>query len=160
MDRRPRVLAISSTGGHWVQLLRLMPAFDGADLVLATSDPAARADALAARAARGEAAPGFMTFPEANRWQKARLAAQLLRVAAILIAVRPDAIVSTGAAVGYFAIRLGRLMGAKGVWIDSIANVEELSMAGRKVAPHAHLWLTQWPELAEEGGPDFRGAVL
>jgi UDP-N-acetylglucosamine:LPS N-acetylglucosamine transferase len=155
-----RVLAISSTGGHWVQLLRLMPAFDGADLALATSEPAARDDALAARAARGQAAPGFFTFTEANRWQKARLLRQVLTVVLILVRTRPHVIVSTGAAVGYFAIRLGRMFGARGVWIDSIANVEELSLAGRKVGPHAHLWLTQWPELASDEGPSFRGSVL
>ena len=34
--RRPKLLAISSGGGHWVQLLRLRPAFDGCEVVYAT----------------------------------------------------------------------------------------------------------------------------
>jgi len=29
MVKRPKVLGISSGGGHWVQLLRLRPAFEG-----------------------------------------------------------------------------------------------------------------------------------
>lgn len=155
-----RVLAISSTGGHWVQLLRLMPAFQGTALTLATSDPAARTQASAAAARAGLPEPAFRTFPEANRWQKARLVAQLVRVAAILVAVRPHVIVTTGAAAGYLAIRLGRLLGAKGIWIDSIANVESLSLSGEKVGPHATLWLTQWPDLARPQGPHHRGSVL
>ena len=41
-----------------------------------------------------------------------------------------------------------------------LANVEELSLSGKRVRPHAHLWLTQWPEVAQDGGPEFRGSVL
>lgn len=155
-----RVLAISSTGGHWVQLLRLLPAFEGAALTLATSDPAARAQADAAAARAGLPRPAFRTFPEANRWQKARLLAQALALAWIVARVRPHAIVTTGASAGYLAIRLGRIVGARGVWIDSIANVEALSLSGEKVGPHAALWLTQWPGLARPSGPHYRGSVL
>ena len=46
------------------------------------------------------------------------------------------------------------------LWIDSLANGEELSMSGRRAAKHADLWLTQWPELAEDGGPEYAGSVL
>ncbi len=155
-----RVLAISSTGGHWVQLLRLMPAFEGTALTLATSDPAARTQAADAAARAGLPAPRFATFPEANRWQKARLLAQALKLAWIIARVRPHAIVTTGASAGYLAIRLGKLIGARGVWIDSIANVEALSLSGQKAGPHAALWLTQWPALARAQGPQHRGSVL
>ena len=64
------------------------------------------------------------------------------------------------AACGYFALRFAKLMGARTIWLDSIANVEELSMTGRLVRPYADLWLTQWPELARPDGPYFQGAVL
>jgi UDP-N-acetylglucosamine:LPS N-acetylglucosamine transferase len=99
-------------------------------------------------------------FVEANRWQKARLLRQAWQLVSILRRVRPDAIVTTGAAPGYLAIRLGRLFGARGCWIDSIANPEELSLSGQRVGPHADLWLTQWPELARPDGPQYRGSVL
>jgi hypothetical protein len=74
--------------------------------------------------------------------------------------VRPHVVVSTGAAPGYFALRLGRWFGARTVWIDSIANVEQLSMTGTLVRRFADRWLTQWPHLAQSGGPEFAGAVL
>ena len=48
----------------------------------------------------------------------------------------------TGAAPGYFAIRIGKLLGARTLWIDSIANAEELSMGGQLVAEKADLVLT------------------
>lgn len=155
-----RVLAISSTGGHWVQLLRMAPAWDGCEVHYATSTPdfAGRVAAMAEQ--RGQQQPGYHVFTDANRWQKLRLVRQILDVALILWRVRPDVIVSTGASVGYFAMRLGRLMGARTCWVDSIANAAELSMSGRMAGPYADLWLTQWPELSTADGPAFRGAVV
>lgn len=160
MSRRPRVLALSSTGGHWVQLLRLAPAWDDCEVHYATTLAESREQALAVAAARGQPEPAFHRFTDANRWQKLRLLRQAAELAWILVRVRPDVLVTTGAAPGYVAIRLGRLLGARTVWIDSVANVEELSMTGELAGPHAHLWLTQWPELARAGGPRFMGSVL
>ena len=33
-------------------------------------------------------------------------------------------------------------------------------MAGRKVRPHADLWLSQWAHVAQAEGAEFAGAVL
>jgi hypothetical protein len=41
---RPKILAIASGGGHWVQLLRLRSAFEGCDVVYATAKEGYRAD--------------------------------------------------------------------------------------------------------------------
>jgi len=71
-----------------------------------------------------------------------------------------SASVSTGAAPGYIAVRLGKLLGARTAWIDSVANVEEVSLSGRMVGRHADLWLTQWRHLAKDDGPQYRGEVL
>jgi hypothetical protein len=70
------------------------------------------------------------------------------------------AVISTGAAPGYFALRFGKLIRARTIWLDSIANAEELSTAGKKVQRYADLWLTQWTHLATTAGPRFGGAVL
>jgi hypothetical protein len=160
MTRRPRVMAVASAGGHWVQLLRLQPAWDGCDVTYVTTSPAFRDTVTAAAQARGQARPGYRTVREANRWQKLRLVQQVLGVAWAVFRVRPDVIITTGASPGYFAIRAGKLAGARTVWIDSIANADELSLSGRRVGPHADLWLTQWAGLAKPEGPVFAGAVL
>lgn len=108
----------------------------------------------------------FKVINDATRWDKLGLLRMALRLAWIVARTRPDVIVSTGAACGYFAFRIGRLLGARTVWLDSIANVEELSMTGRLVANHADLWLTQWAHLAEKPAgetgknPCFQGSVL
>ncbi|MCY2954894.1 MAG: UDP-N-acetylglucosamine--LPS N-acetylglucosamine transferase [Planctomycetota bacterium] len=149
--RRSRVLAVSSGGGHWVQLLRMMHAFEGCEAVYVTVN----------RAYEPQVAPNrFYVINDATAWDKVGLVRMGLRLAAIISKERPDVVISTGAAPGFFALRLGGLLGARTIWIDSIANVEQLSRSGQKVGAFADLWLTQWPELARPNGPFFAGAVL
>ena len=161
----PRVLAVASGGGHWVQLSRLIPAWDGCAVTYVTTDAGLRPGIEAAAASRGQPRPGFHVVIEANRWQKLRLLRSLLQMTLILLRLRPDVVITTGAAPGYFALRLGGLLGARTVWIDSIANVEELSLAGQKAGRHCDLWLTQWEHLTESDGPagkgpEYKGSVV
>ena len=160
MSRRKRILAVAAGGGHWIQLYRLRPAFDGCDVTWATTQAGFRDMVEADAAARGQPKPGFATILDANRWQKIRLLRSLLGLAWLVLKTRPDVVITTGAAPGFFALRLGGLMGARTVWLDSVANASALSLAGQKAGKHADLWLTQWPELASEEGPDYRGSVL
>jgi UDP-N-acetylglucosamine:LPS N-acetylglucosamine transferase len=97
---------------------------------------------------------------DASRWNKVALALLAFRIFVIILRERPDVVISTGAACGYFSLRFGKMIGARTIWIDSIANVEEMSMAGQLAGRYADLWLTQWPHLALEGGPEYAGAVL
>lgn len=150
--RRPiRLLLVASGGGHWVQLLRLRPAFAGCECVYVTVRRDYAADVAGCR---------FFAVNDATRWNKFGLVLLALRILVVLLRVRPDVVVSTGAAPGYFALRLGKLLGARTVWIDSMANVERLSMTGELVRPHADRWLTQWKHLAAAGGPEYAGGVL
>lgn len=146
------VLAAASAGGHWTQLLRLRPAWEGCDVAYVTTDPSL-ADAVISGSR-------FYSVAEASRWEKAKLVKSAIQVAGILIRERPDVIITTGAAVGYFAILFGRLLGCRTLWIDSIANAEEVSLSGQKAGRIADLFLTQWPELEKDGGPTFKGSVL
>ncbi len=160
MAERPRVLAISSTGGHWIQLLRLAPAFDGVTLHYATTSADFRGHIERIAQNRGQPRPAYHVLTDANRWEKMKLIRQAVEVLLLLLRVRPDVIITTGASVGYFAVRFGRMLGARTCWLDSIANARELSLSGARAGPHADFWLTQWPELARPGGPSYEGQVL
>lgn len=148
---RKKILGVSSGGGHWVELIRLMPAFEGHDVALVTVDKAYRSEAGLAR---------FYTVRDVTRWNKLRWIQTLSKLLWILARERPDIVVSTGALPGFFSVRLAKLFGTRTIWLDSIANVDELSMSGTMIGGHADLWLTQWPHLAKPGGPDCRGTVL
>ncbi len=158
--RVPRVLAVSSGGGHWVELRRLRPAWDDADVTYVVTDPGYRGEVL-------EDPPGprgkpsqMLHVPDANKTQKLRMLWLALCSLWIVVRTRPDVVISTGAAPGYFAIRFGKMLGARTIWVDSIANAEELSVSGRLAKPYSDLWLTQWPHLSSANGPEYVGAVL
>jgi UDP-N-acetylglucosamine:LPS N-acetylglucosamine transferase len=152
MDGRnkQRVLAVASSGGHWVQLRRLAPAFEGQDVAYLTTDAGHRSEVGVAR---------FYVVNDASRQSKLALLSCVLKILRVLVRERPTVVISTGAAPGYLAIRCGRLFGARTLWIDSVANVEELSMSGRMASATADLCLTQWPHLAD-GRVRYLGSVL
>ncbi len=150
--KKKRVLAVASGGGHWVQLRRLSKAFEDFEVSYATVHPDYRMDVP------NEA--DFHVLRDATRWDKWGLVVLACQTLLLLHRVRPDCIVTTGAAPGYLALRFGKLFGAKTVWIDSIANAEEMSLSGRRVRRFADLWLTQWEHLSQPGGPLFWGSVL
>ena len=151
LPARRRILAISSGGGHWLQLQRIKECFAGHDIAYATVHAAARAEVPGAR---------FYTLRDASRWNKLGLlvlAAQTLR---IVVKERPHVLVTTGAAPGLLALLFGKCLGARTLWIDSIANAEKLSLSGHLAGRFADLWLTQWPHLERPSGPHFKGTVV
>lgn len=148
---RPVVLAVSSGGGHWVQMQRLAPAFSGADVHFATTD---------ATAIERVRSSNLHVYPDANKDTPLRLILCVLRLSWIVFWLRPDVVVSTGAAGGFLAIRLARLIGARTMFIDSIANARELSISARLSLGVADRVLSQWPGVAALTGAEYRGAVI
>jgi hypothetical protein len=150
MGRRPKVMAVASAGGHWTQLMRLTPALQDCDLVFVST----LEQAPLPQGAR------FHMVPDANRDEKVAMVRLILKMAWIVWRERPNVVVSTGAAPGFIAIRIARLFRGRTIWLDSLANVDELSMSGRLAGSHSDLWLTQWPHLARPEGPHFVGSIL
>jgi UDP-N-acetylglucosamine:LPS N-acetylglucosamine transferase len=148
--KRKKVLAVASGGGHWVQLLRLRPAFEGHDVSYVSTNAAYAI----------EVGAPLHVVADASLWDKPKLLRMFAQVAWLVLRIRPDVVVTTGAAPGFAAIFFGRLAGARTVWIDSIANSEELSGSGRRARRWASAWVTQWRHLSKPGGPDYWGSVL
>jgi len=146
------VLAISSGGGHWIQLLRLKPAFEDYEVTYASVKPEYKSEL--------DKTDTFELIPDATRWDRFRLVWMALCVTYLVFKLRPNVVISTGAAPGYLSIRIGKLIGARTIWLDSIANVESLSLSGHKIGQYADLWLTQWEHLAAKEGPYYAGSVI
>lgn len=154
VGRPKRVMMVASGGGHWVELMRLAPALEGCSVAFVTVQEDYRYQTEPYEGSR------YYVVQDVTRWNKIKWIVTVLELLWVLLRERPDVIISTGALPGFFALRLGGLLRARTVWVDSIANVEELSKSGQKIGPHADLWLTQWAHLAKPGGPECRGAVL
>lgn len=98
---------------------------------------------------------------ECNREHLFRVILVLVRCIKVILRERPDVLISTGASVGCMACFLGKLLGARVIWIDSITNVERISLSGRMVRYIADLFLVQWKELAEQySNVEYLGTVI
>jgi UDP-N-acetylglucosamine:LPS N-acetylglucosamine transferase len=147
----PRVALVASGGGHWVELLRLSAAWSGKDVAYVTVQPSYRSQVPGDR---------FYCVEDATRWSRWSLLKMVTQVVWVMLRERPDVVISSGALPGLVALRIGKWLGARTLWIDSIANVESLSMSGQHVSKFADLRLTQWQHLETSDGPKYRGAVL
>lgn len=148
---RTRVLAIASAGGHFNQLMRIAPAFDGHQVTYLTTLPGL-ADSLGAAPSR--------LVPDCNAHTPLRALGCMAVTLGHVLRLRPHAVITTGALPGVIAILCGRLIGARTLWIDSVANAEELSASGRLARRIAHDTLSQWPAVAAASGTRHEGSVL
>lgn len=149
---RRRVLLVASGGGHWIELTRLGEAFRDCDCDFVSTVPNLTAPV-------GERP--VLTITDSSRHSKINLVHSVMQIWRIIRDIRPDLVVSTGAAPGAIAVMIARARGIQTIWIDSIANSEELSLSCKMVRPFANLRLTQWPHLAQTN-PSIRyfGRIL
>lgn len=145
-----KILLIASNGGHYVQASRLAPAFENESLyVVSTSktDP---------KLIEGK----YYNVSDCNMTQLLSCIKCFIQCLVLAIRIRPDVVISTGAAPGLFMLLATKLTGSKGIWLDSIANTKELSKAGKyakRITKHCY---SQWEDVANEAGVQFIGAVI
>ena len=148
---RRKVMAVSSGGGHWIELRRIRSAFAGLEVFYVSTDPSAEA----------EAGARCYTVRNVSRRDRVGFLVVAWQLVRILLRERPDVVVTTGAAPGVVALLVAKcLLRARTIWIDSIASVETLSLSARLARPVADAWLVQWAHLARPDGPEYWGAVL
>ncbi|MEX2336232.1 MAG: oligosaccharide biosynthesis protein Alg14 [Fulvivirga sp.] len=145
-----KILAIANAGGHFIQLLRLKPALEGNQLFFMSS-----------KQTFSELVPDHVYYfvPDSNRKNKIKLITGFLSVLKIVVKLRPDIVITTGAALGLMGLIVGKLCNAKTIWVDSIANAEEISLSGKLASKFTDRCYTQWPELTDSKFI-FEGNVL
>lgn len=135
-----KICLAASAGGHISQLLKLTECWNGYEAFYVTTTEVVREKLNRL----GE----VYVVGECNRQHPIRVITVLMKCIRIIFKEKPDVIISTGAAAGCMLCFMGQLIGAKVIWIDSITNVERISLSGRMVRYIADLFLVQWPELA------------
>ncbi|RYZ22936.1 MAG: oligosaccharide biosynthesis protein Alg14 [Chitinophagaceae bacterium] len=134
-----KVLAVASGGGHVVELLRLRPAFDGHELIFMSTHESFASSFNGYR---------YVTVPDFSRWNAFRIPFIILKMRRAIARIRPDVVVTTGAAPGVMALFLGWLLGARTIWVEASCHTEKISVSGKLCALFADRVYTQWPHLA------------
>jgi len=146
-----RVLAVASGGGHWDELMLLRTTLDRYDVRFATTNPLL---------AQQRGIVGVDRLPDCNRNRPLQSIFCGLFAVWLVLKHRPHVVISTGAAPGFLCLLAARLIGARTLWIDSVANGEELSMCGKLSTTFAHQCWVQWEDLAAPSNSRYFGAVL
>lgn len=148
-----KICLAASAGGHLSQLLKLAGCWQVHETFFITTTEVVRE--------KLQKSGRVYVVGECNRQHPLRVIKVLLRCIRIVWREKPHVIISTGAAVGCITCFLAKLISAKIVWIDSITNVERISLSGRMVRHIADLFLVQWSELAEQySNTEYIGTVI
>lgn len=136
-----KILGVASGGGHIIELLRLQPAFEGHDL-----------EYMSTHESFASSCKGFPyhVVPDFSRWNPMMIPASAWKMFKAMRRIKPDVVVTTGAAPGVIALFIGKLLGAKTIWVESLCHAEEISISGKMCALFADRIYTQWPHLATE----------
>ncbi|MFH0714458.1 MAG: PssD/Cps14F family polysaccharide biosynthesis glycosyltransferase [Candidatus Diapherotrites archaeon] len=147
-----KIAIAASAGGHLTEVLQVQEAWKGKERFF-VSDCRENAKALA----RKEKVY-FVSVPRRN---PLRLLENIFQSFKIAYHEKPNMVISTGADVAVPFCLWAKLFGAKIVFIESLARINEPSLSGKILYPFADLFLVQWKENLEFfPRAEFRGAVV
>lgn len=135
------VLMVCSTGGHLAQLLRLEPWYRHRRTTWVTFDKPDGRSLLADAETVWAHHPTTRNLPNLLR--------NLLLAVGTLRRLRPDVVVSSGAAVAVPFFVLARLMGIRTVFVEVYDRLDTSTMTGRLVRPFTDRFLVQWDEQSD-----------
>ncbi|MGP5309387.1 oligosaccharide biosynthesis protein Alg14 [Vreelandella alkaliphila] len=152
-----KILMVASFGGHFVQLQRLYRQIketsdcSSVEFMFGVSEPNVTIDSC-------------IVYEITNVHRESGIK-QLLKVTREVFGVikrsRPDVVISTGALPGLLFCVIGKVLGKKVIWVDSMANYQTLSFSGKIAKLFCDVCLTQWEHLAEQDKRlSFWGKVL
>ena len=144
-ENKKKVLFISSTGGHFDELLQLKPLFKKYNSYIITEKDKSNESLK-------EIYGDKMYFlPYGTR---AKLFTYIfkyfylcLRTVYLYFKIRPKVIITTGTHTAGPMCIIGKIFGSKIIYIETIANTNKKTATGKLIYPIADLFIVQWEEM-------------
>lgn len=134
-----KVCLVGSSGGHLTHLLMLKPFYNDKERFWVTFDkPDARGQL------KNEKMYGC--YYPTNRNIKALIKNTILAYK-IIKKERPNLIISSGAAVAVPFFYIGKIFGAKVVYIEVFDRIDKPTITGKLIYPIADKFIVQWEEM-------------
>jgi hypothetical protein len=146
------VLLVCSPGGHLEQLLALEPAWADTETSWVTLPGADVDDLLMGNEV--DLAHGPTNRDLGMLLRNLPFAWRIIRARA------PDVIISTGAGIAVPFFWVGRLLGCRCIYVESLTRVDSLSLSGRLVYPFADEFFVQWRGARILRRARYAGSVL
>lgn len=134
-----KICFVGSSGGHLTHLYMLKPFWQDKERFWATFDKEDARSLL-----KGEKV--YPVYYPSNRSLKA-LFINTCRALHILKKEHPDLIVTSGAAPAIPFFWIGKLMGAKTVYIEVFDRINKPTIAGKLCYPVTDVFIVQWEEM-------------
>ena len=142
---KKRVIFISSTGGHFSELMMLKPVFKDYDFHLITEKTKSTISL------KDEYKDRMHYLVYGTRYHKVRYFFKVvwntIKSLGLFIKIRPHAIVTTGTHTAMPMCIIGKLFGAKIVFIETYANVYTPTGSGKFIYKFADKFIVQWEEM-------------
>lgn len=134
-----KVCLVASSGGHLTHLYKLKPFWQDKKRIWVTFDKDDARSLL-------ENEKFYSAYYPSNRSIKA-LIINSFRAVKILIKERPNLIISSGAAVAVPFFWIGKLFGAKTIYIEVFDRIDKPTISGKLCYSVADKFIVQWPEM-------------
>ena len=142
---KKKVLFISSTGGHFNELLQLSPLFEKYDYHIITEKDETT------KGLKEKYGDRISYLPYGTRQKLLRYifvyTYLCIKTIFLFIKIRPKYIVTTGTHTAGPMCYLGKIFGSKIIYIETIANKNSKTATGRLIYPIADLFIVQWEDM-------------
>lgn len=135
-----KLCLVASAGGHLLQMVQLRPFWGAHSRFWVTFDKDDAKSLL-------EEERVLFAFHPTNR-NLINFFRNLILAWSVLGRERPDMVLSTGAGVAVPFLLVGRVLGMKTVYVESVTRIRDLSLSGKLIYHFVHLFFVQWAELA------------
>ena len=141
-----KVIFVASSGGHLTEILSLNELFPKYEYLLITE----KTDIT--KEIQEKYNVKYLVYgPSRNIFKYlSNVFKNLFRCIKIIKSFRPDTIVTTGAQVGGIMCLIGKLFGAKIIYIESMARIDTLSKTGKNIYRFADKFYVQWETLTKK----------
>lgn len=142
-----KVLFISSTGGHFNELMQLESMFSKYDYHIITEKTKSSKELKNKYAGRID----FLIYGTKSHplTYPFKLIANCFKSAYFYLKVHPDYIITTGTHTAGPMCCIGKIMGSRIVYIESFANIHTKTATGKLLYPISDLFIVQWKDMTK-----------
>ena len=142
---KKKVLFISSTGGHFTELMSLSPLFEKYDYTIITEKDKTSENL------KEKFGKKLYFLPYGTRSKLFTYIFKYLylciKTVYLYFKIRPKVIVTTGTHTAGPMCILGKIFGSKIIYIETFANIDKKTATGKIIYKIADLFIVQWEEM-------------
>lgn len=140
--RKPKVCLVSSCGGHFMELMQLLPLVEGKQYYIVTEKNVASTSAVEKHRHHYllQQERGGISFAFKFGWN-------IILSFIYFMREQPTTVITTGAGASYPTCLFARIFKRRVIYVESFAKLDSESVTGKMVYPFANFFFVQWPEM-------------